>query len=253
MPSAALLPPVLLVVALLSLTAFLGGSRWRPPRPRLDTGGVRHRRFARMAARSLLYFGAVALVSLVLLGRLDALATFPVELLPARDLAIGWAGGALSLDRLGWAMLGGVAIGGIAAGLLERRGRRIGLGDVEAILPRSPGELGWGAVLAIEAGVTEELFFRLLIPLLVAMTGGDAMAGMAMGVLLFGGAHAYQGWKGVLATMLVGALFAAIYLLSASLIAVIVLHIAIDLNALVLRPVVSGRVRWRRDSGSRSD
>lgn len=47
----------------------------------------------------------------------------------------------------------------------------------------------------------------------------------------------YQGWLGVLATTVLGALFAALYLATESLLLPIVLHIAFDLRGLLLTPL----------------
>ncbi|WP_375250389.1 CPBP family intramembrane glutamic endopeptidase, partial [Sphingomonas sp.] len=143
-----------------------------------------------------------------------------------------------------WA-LGGIVAGGTIIGLVERwRGRPFGLGDVEAVMPRTPRELGWGVILSLTAGVMEEGYFRLLLPLLATLATGSAVVGFGLATLLFGAAHRYQGWKGMIATAVTGALLAAVYLASGALWVAIALHVAIDLNALVARPVVSGRVRF---------
>ncbi|MBW6527157.1 CPBP family intramembrane metalloprotease [Sphingomonas sp. RHCKR7] len=233
-----------LAVALASLALFLRGGarhyRWlyRPG------GDARRRRFLLRALRPTLHFALVSLVALAALGRLDTLAELPPEFAPARVAAIELVGGTMPLDLLAWSTLGGLAVGGVIAGLVERwRGRSVTLGDVESVLPTTRGELAWGALLSVSAGVTEELFFRLLLPLLLVLCGAPALVAAAVACALFGAAHAYQGATGVIATALVGAVLTLAYLLSGSLAAAVLLHVAIDLNALVVRPVLSGRVR----------
>ncbi|MBB3691600.1 CPBP family intramembrane glutamic endopeptidase [Sphingomonas sp. BK580] len=236
--------PLWLAVGLASLALFLRGGtrhyRWlyRPG------GDARRRRFLLRALRPTLHFAVVTLVALVALGRLHALAQLPAEFAPARAAAIDLAGGTMPLDLLAWSTLGGLAVGGVIAGLVERwRGRSVTLGDVESVLPTTRGELGWGTLLSVTAGVTEELFFRLLLPLLLVSCGVPGVAAFALSCALFGAAHRYQGWIGMAATALVGAVLTLAYLLSGSLAAAMLLHVAIDLNALVVRPLLSGRVR----------
>ena len=231
---------VALAVALASLALLLHGGRfgyW--PRPAaVAPDAVRHRWFARLALRSLVHFGIVAVLLLALLGRVETIRRFPVEFAPARALAVAWIG------QPGWQPLAlGAAAGVALAALLERRGRRVTLGDVRAVTPMRRAELGWGALLAIEAGVAEELFFRLLLPLSIAGVSGSALLGFAGATAAFGYAHAYQGWRGVIGTVIAGALLTLVYLVSARLWVAMLLHAAIDLNGLVVRPVLTGRVR----------
>ena len=99
------------------------------------------------------------------------------------------------------------------------------------------------AASAVSAGITEELYFRLLVPLAIAELTGSAIAGFAVATILFALAHRYQRWLGVLATGLVGALFAWLYLQSGALWVAMVAHAAVDLNGLVLRPALGGMLR----------
>jgi membrane protease YdiL (CAAX protease family) len=233
-----------LAAALASLALFLRGGT-RHYRWIYRTGGdARRRRFLLRALRPTLHFALLTLVALVALRRLDTLATLPAEFAAARVAAIDLAGGTMPLDLLAWWTVGGLAVGGVIAGLVERwRGRPVTLGDVESVLPTTRGELAWGALLSITAGATEELFFRLLLPLLLVLCGIPGVAAFALACVLFGAAHRYQGAAGMVATALVGAVLTLAYLLSGSLAAAVLLHVAIDLNALVVRPVLSGRVR----------
>jgi membrane protease YdiL (CAAX protease family) len=106
-------------------------------------------------------------------------------------------------------------------------------------MPRRRAELPWGAAVAIVAGVAEEPFFRLLLPLLVVLAGGGAVAGTLLSALIFAGLHRYQGWRGTIATGTFGLVMAAMYLMSGALWLVVLLHVLIDLNGLVLWPALS--------------
>lgn len=119
------------------------------------------------------------------------------------------------------------------------------IGDVEALLPRDRRETLMAIPLSINAGVSEELFFRLALPLLIAACTGSALGGLVAAAVIFGLMHRYQGIKGILVTMLVGAFFTWIYLASGSLVKPMVLHVLVDVMALVVRPTVS-RIVVRR-------
>lgn len=233
-----------LAAALASLALLLHGRRFglwpRPPAapPGVPPGAVRHRHFIRLTLRTIVHFGVVAVLLLAVTGQIAALWRFPAALDPARATALAVFGG------LPWpALAGGVAAGIALSLLLEWRGRRVALGDIGALAPTSRAELGWGVVVAIEAAVTEELFFRLLLPLLVARSVRSAAIGFVAAAVLFGYAHRYQGRAGIAATTVAGVLLTLIYLLSGQLWVAIAVHAALDLNGLVLRPLVSGRAR----------
>lgn len=198
-------------------------------------------RYRLWIVKPVLLFALPALAALALVGRLEALRGFPRELQPLAD----WLGDGLAIDA---DFLTGVAIGGaivlLAALLLRGRGFR--LGKVGALLPRHRGELVPAALLSLSAGVTEELFFRLALPLLIAQASGSSVAGMAAGIVLFGVAHRYQGWVGVAATTALGGLFAWFYVATGRIEAAIALHVLVDLVALVLRPALGGA--WRAEN-----
>ncbi|WP_298814072.1 CPBP family intramembrane glutamic endopeptidase [uncultured Sphingomonas sp.] len=231
---------VLLALALAAFAHFARGGEVGFPPPHWPSGRARY--FTRAASRIAILFGATSIALLAVAGRLDTLRTLPDAFQPLRQVtgALPLAGETALL--LAGAILGGAVIGGVASRLLRRR---LQVGRIGAVLPRARGELGWGVLLSLVAGMSEELFFRLLVPLLVTAVTGSPLIGFAAATLLFGAAHRYQGRVGVVATMLVGALLAYAYLLTASLWVAVGLHVFIDLNALVLRPVLSGRVRLR--------
>jgi len=99
--------------------------------------------------------------------------------------------------------------------------------------------------VALAAGVTEEPFFRLLLPLLIAIVTGSAAAGFVLSLILFGAMHRYQGWRGMIATTVFGGVMTGVYLVSGALWLVIALHVLIDLNGLVLWPALSSSAASR--------
>lgn len=129
--------------------------------------------------------------------------------------------------------------GTIVAVALARRSDSVPtIGDIGALLPRNQPELVLGALLSVNAGVVEELLFRLAVPALIFGATGSALAAVVGGVLLFGALHFYQGWPGILGTTVIGALLMALYLATGSILAAIVAHALIDLRSLVLIPML---------------
>ncbi|MBR0553254.1 CPBP family intramembrane glutamic endopeptidase [Stakelama marina] len=232
----------LLVLALAAYTLFLKG------RLAIRLGIDRSDRAAMYRFwvwKAVLLFAAPTLISLALLGRLGALGYMPQSFAVASArLSVvpgGWRGDAVMLWTMAGGLIGGALIGVLVARWRRRRGRAPWmLGDVGMVLPRHRGELRWTFLLSITAGITEELYFRLLLPLLSAILLGDALPGFALSLVLFALAHGYQRWTGMLGAMVLGAIFTAIYWLTASLGMTMALHALVDLNALVLRPLLMG-------------
>ena len=110
------------------------------------------------------------------------------------------------------------------------------IGDIRSMLPRNRQELRWGTALSVNAGVVEEVMFRLAVPAAIYGASGSAIAAVAGSVLLFGALHLYQGVTGIIGTTVVGALMMALYVVSGTIIAPIVLHAIFDLRSLVLIP-----------------
>ena len=113
------------------------------------------------------------------------------------------------------------------------------IGDIEALLPRNRKEIAASVPLALNAGISEEIFYRVALPILALEATGSVVASILISIAAFGLAHWYQGWKGVLATSAVGAFLFWLYLSSGSILKPMVVHVLIDLMGLVIRPAVS--------------
>lgn len=202
-------------------------------------------RYRRSMARSLLAFGAGGIVLLALSASLGALAALPAEFAPAAALLDRWMGPS-DRDALGLALGAGFAAGVVVSSALAwmrwRRGKRDWvMGDIRHLQPQAARAFGWAGLLAVVAAATEELFFRLALPLLVARITGDAWIGLATAVALFAFAHRYQRWAGVVGTALGGAFLTLVYLRAGTIALPIAAHAAINLQSLVLRPWLARR------------
>ncbi len=133
------------------------------------------------------------------------------------------------------ALVGGTVV---AVGLARRSDSVPTIGDIGALLPRNRPELMLGALLSVNAGIVEELLFRLAAPALIFGATGSASAAVFGSVLLFGGLHFYQGWPGIVGATVIGALLMALYLATGSILVAIVAHALIDLRSLVLIPML---------------
>lgn len=197
---------------------------------------------------SFLLFSGAAVIGLALLGRLEALFTLPAEFADVaarlRAAAPMEGDGAPSGDFL-FGMIGAVVVG-LAVGALpslfksrEKAAQPVVLGDVEALLPRNVAEMAHTALLSLNAGLSEELFFRLFLPLLLVLTIGSAEAALVVAALIFGLVHYYQGWVGVAATTVMGAVLSAIYLWTGNIWIAVAAHAGLDLVSLVVRPAIA--------------
>ena len=248
-----IVPALALALCLSAYAAFLRGRLFDRALGRgWIVGGSRDARFAFWCVKALILFGGAGMIALVALGRMNAVAILPPEFAAARRQMVGMVGG--GGFPVGWmlaAMVGGGAVGELVA-WARRRTKPFMLGDIGVLMPRTRAELRWGAAMAVVAGITEELFFRLAVPLPLAMLTGSAWLGFGAGLALFALAHRYQGWLGVAATAFVGAVMIGLYLASGDLWLAMLIHGAIDLNGLVLRPLLRGALPARPPRDARS-
>jgi membrane protease YdiL (CAAX protease family) len=169
---------------------------------------------------------------------------------PASRSALRWPPMEWLHTRLSGDFGVGVAVGvAVAAGillvlpvfLLRRQVSELSaIGDVGA-----RGELKYGVGLSINAGVVEELLFRLGMPALLFEIIGNGAVAFLIASLLFGLLHIYQKVWGVLGATILGILFSVLYLLTGSIWVVMIVHAFVDLRSLILLPLVVQNV-WRK-------
>jgi membrane protease YdiL (CAAX protease family) len=128
----------------------------------------------------------------------------------------------------------GSLLGLIIVPLLAKFGKNVLTGDIETLLPRTKNEKLWFIFVALSAGVCEELIFRGYGLRLFESMGFTGMPLLIVSAVVFGLAHIYQGFVGVITTAAMGALFTLIYIQTGSLWWSIAAHIFIDLRVLLL-------------------
>lgn len=240
------LTPVLLIVTLAALLTLLVVRTLRKDRKeygqfkRYRSTVRRQAMYKKWLIESFALFGGSALVILLLVWQFIPLMLAAVE----RWHAMMWFrrlmsdGGALASGIVTGATIA-IVLGTVLAIYLARRSDEVpAVGDITALLPRNRRELGYGAALSLNAGLVEELLFRLALPTLVFAISGSALAAVAVSVLIFGLLHSYQGVWGVVGSMAIGLVLMVIYLTTGSILVAIIVHAAIDLRSLVLIPMM---------------
>jgi membrane protease YdiL (CAAX protease family) len=102
--------------------------------------------------------------------------------------------------------------------------------DLEFLLPHTRTEYRLFIVLAITAGICEELLYRGYLTWLLAAYVGLPLS-ITLVVIAFGLAHGYQGMSGVVKTGLVGLVMSLIVVGTGWLVPAMLLHALIDLSS----------------------
>ncbi|MBK4347227.1 CPBP family intramembrane glutamic endopeptidase [Lacisediminihabitans changchengi] len=229
-----------LIVVVLAVRAVRKDRREYGRFKRFERTRNRQRMMRKWLIDSVAVFGGSSVILLLLVWRylplfLDAVNEWP----PFR-----WLRGLVE-DTGGF--IPGVALGAgialivgtvIAVYLARKSGDVPTIGDIGAILPRNRTELRYGAALSVNAGLVEELMFRLAVPTVVFGASGSAPAAVIASILLFGSLHVYQGLPGIVGSTVIGAVLMLLFLSTGSIIVPIVVHALIDLRSLVLIPVL---------------
>jgi membrane protease YdiL (CAAX protease family) len=201
---------------------------------------ARQRYFRTRLWKSALMLGGGSLFGLLAVGRLDALQTVPHEF--SRNL--GYFGAAFPFGMLVLMALAIIDQERSRARCKARgRPKPFYVGDVQALLPWNNAERFWLTLISVNAGLSEELFFRLLVPLLLLIITKQAGFALAVSCVLFGLGHAYQGRPGVLGTTAAAILLTVVYISSGSIWFAAAWHAANNLTCVIVRPLLAAGVR----------
>ncbi|HEX8379258.1 MAG TPA: type II CAAX endopeptidase family protein [Allosphingosinicella sp.] len=205
---------------------------------KLERAGERHARFRAWVIRSLLLFTLTSVAALALVGRLESLWILPPEFAGALPEKLFPKDGGSENNALLAGMGAAMALGALIAVLIPKLfgSKRATIVDIDVLMPRDKAEQWLAVGLSFAAGIGEEIYFRLMLPLILVLAGLEPMAAFAISAAVFGLVHLYQGWKGVLATAVLGAFLSVLYVRTGALWLVVAVHILIDLNGLLLQP-----------------
>lgn len=192
---------------------------------------------ARWMVRATLGFAMPALAGLAAMGRLDALTVLPAEFAPLAARLPRYDPVAL-LPALAAGLPLGMAVVAARIWWARRRGKAIPASLIAPapLAARSTAQMLPATATALVAGVTEELAFRLFIPLTVTIATGSALAGFILATGVFLSLHRYQSWLGRIGVALSAVALIALYLSTGALWLAIALHAAVDVMALAIRP-----------------
>ncbi|MEU7002210.1 CPBP family intramembrane glutamic endopeptidase [Nonomuraea sp. NPDC046570] len=215
---------VLLLIHLVLLSPLLGRRTYRRL---LRTRDGDPRAYARTSAGWIAELWAIAAVAVLIFA-----------LSPVLDLAdVGFGVSPDDLSTLAGAAVG-LTVVVLGLGLLMRRLPAPPTQDAfQGLLPRTTAERGFALLLAVSAGVCEEIVYRgLLIALGVHVLGLSTEIAAALALAVFVLGHLYQGWKGMIMVTLAGFGLTVLYLRTGNLVLPIVVHILIDIRSLLLAP-----------------
>ncbi|MEQ4724125.1 CPBP family intramembrane glutamic endopeptidase [Nonomuraea sp. B19D2] len=211
-----------LVLYLAAVAPFLG----RRAYPRLERGEISRPRYYTALSAEMWVWAAVAILVVALSPSISSADVGITE--PASP--------AIAYGVLVW-----LPIGMIPVVLLLRWLANQGImlpwhAGVSDLMARTRRERWLAAMLAVSAGVCEEVVFRGLFIALGRELGLSLTVAAVVAVAVFVLGHIYQGPVGTLMAVVTGTAFTLMYLRTGSLLAPIGLHVMVDVVALILIP-----------------
>lgn len=217
---------------------------------------ARQKKFRQWLALSFSVFGVGGLLGLWFIGHISALFEMPdllrLELTSVEDASDEEVSGLVRVFKgfssaFTSAIFIGVLLGPVFQVFIQRAVNKKGgeatkptvIGDVQPLMPRNKKERFWAFWIAVNAGFSEEIFYRLLLFICLTTVTGNIWVGIVGSTLLFGITHYYQGWVGVVGTTVFGAFCMLLYLLTQNIWMPIALHVLLDINALLVMPWIS--------------
>ncbi|MDQ1747926.1 MAG: protease family protein [Frankiaceae bacterium] len=154
----------------------------------------------------------------------------------AAAVGFGNATSSKSLTTTAHALLNGLVavelcIAVVVQGMLVHRGRlRRLLRPVAPLIPSNAHERAYWLGLSLGAGISEEFLYRGVLPvaLTAVVPGIGPGSSLILASLLFGVAHLYQGWIGVIGTTVAGFLFGLVVVAAGNLWLAVLIHAAFD-------------------------
>ncbi|TRO64515.1 CPBP family intramembrane glutamic endopeptidase [Christiangramia sabulilitoris] len=209
--------------------------------------------FKKMLLESFLIYGCLGLLALYILGRFSALTQFPDFLMEystyLRSFRIHNIEEITLIKILKLALVYLIPFLLLATTLLnlimvyvqhkktDEKSTEVSPDAINHLMPRNAAERSWVTLISINAGFSEEIFFRLLLPILFFNIFGSSLISVLLASLWFGLVHAYQGISGIISTLIAGLMLFYIFILTQNIWITILVHIILDLNGLVITPL----------------
>ncbi|MBQ1083914.1 CPBP family intramembrane glutamic endopeptidase [Nocardiopsis sp. B62] len=133
-------------------------------------------------------------------------------------------------------MFVGFAVAAVMVTLLARWKAMPVSPTLDPMLPRTTRERWCAVGASVTAGVCEEIIFRGLLIAVGVSLGLPLYVAAGAALVVFTLAHLYQGAKDMLLVGLLGCALTYLYLSTGSLIVPILVHVLVDLRALLLTP-----------------
>jgi len=239
---------ILLILLIFSTYAFTRDKRLFDLFTQTSETTERQKFYRKWSVELILFYGLPALLILWYLGKLHVVNELPSFL---RDIPIDYSNSFISglVQGLGIGLVFYIAFQSVIKTLFEKWFDKNSPPtsdipdsiDILALIPRNYKERWWGAILSINAGIWEELFFRILLPILIYEVTNSVVTAIVLSTLWFGFAHYYQGMQGVISTFVIGLFLFGFYIITQNIWLTILFHVVIDLNAFVLNPWLKQR------------
>lgn len=133
-----------------------------------------------------------------------------------------------------WVALAGVLMYAVAVSAMRpywRRAVEKKKRSVQLFMPDSPAERAWWVVVAVLAGISEEITWRGVQFALLTYLFGNPWIGALASAVMFGLGHIIQGWRSVLLISGFALAFQLLVALSGSLYVAMLVHAAYDITA----------------------
>ena len=138
------------------------------------------------------------------------------------------------LDRPVWSLAAAAVMFVGAVVVMRPRWRRAVIERrriVHLFMPQTPAERTWWVVVSTLAGISEEITWRGVQAVLLAVLTGSILGGALLSALMFGAAHAVQCWRSTLVIVAFALAFQGLYWLSGTLHVGMIVHAAYDITA----------------------
>lgn len=114
---------------------------------------------------------------------------------------------------------------------------------LDLLVPRKPSEMILWTVLSLAAGFGEEMTYRAALPGLLDSFGLPGVLGGVISAVIFGLAHAVQGWRNTVIIFMAGLVLQGLVIVTGTLWLAIAVHFLYDLGAGLILSQVSVQAR----------